>query len=181
MKDGYLARFGENIAAWRFWTERSRGRQVWRWQQSLQAKLLHGRERLAKEYESRDEIPQRWEWCWTTGIWPNGRGRMEDEAFQRAGRLRAVRSHPKRPLVLELARASFKAANIQSHRREWRNSYLETQQVRSWTEQELALLVPALKNSPFRASCKILPQVEQREKGEERSKLWSEFSPVFVF
>jgi len=179
LDDDYLAQFGEKTAIAMLPEESVNGQQISRAVKAQLNVLYNARNWLGKSAHS--SAPAQW----ILDNWYLVQREAAEAAitFRRAGRLRAVRgSNGHRPYIIELSKAIIEATVgcFTAHRLEL--FLTGARSGRPFTEQELSLLIPALKLTlveRLAALCPAVKSLQEEKEQEEEAHLNKTMEHIF--
>ena len=142
MDDKHLGQFGENTARAMRAEGNMRGRAVWRDTLGQLREIRRVRDRISARRGPEEGAA---EWLLDNWYLAQREGRNGAEAFRRVRRIRYVLRGGRVPLIMELARAFVRAAGKEAGPERLAIFLERAQEGQVLTEQELSLLIPALK------------------------------------
>ena len=142
MDDKHLGQFGENTARAMRAEGNMRGRAVWRDTLGQLREIRRVRVRISARRGPEEGAA---EWLLDNWYLAQREGRNGAEAFRRVRCIRYVLRGGRVPLIMELARAFVRAAGKEAGPERLAIFLERAQEGQALTEQELSLLIPALK------------------------------------
>ena len=164
MDDKHLGQFGENTARAMRAEGNMRGRAVWRDTLGQLREIRRVRDRISARRGPEEGAA---EWLLDNWYLAQREGRNGAEAFRRVRRIRYVLRGGRVPLIMELARAFVRAAGKEAGPERLAIFLERAQEGQALTEQELSLLIPALKCALTERLATLCRELEHLEDADE--------------
>ena len=164
MDDKHLGQFGENTARAMRAEGNMRGRAVWRDTLGQLREIRCVRDRISARRGPEEGAA---EWLLDNWYLAQREGRNGAEAFRRVRCIRYVLRGGRVPLIMELARAFVRAAGKEAGPERLAIFLERAQEGQALTEQELSLLIPALKCALTERLATLCRELEHLEDADE--------------
>lgn len=164
MDDKHLGQFGENTARAMRAEGNMRGRAVWRDTLGQLREIRRVRDRISARRGPEEGAA---EWLLDNWYLAQREGRNGAEAFRRVRCIRYVLRGGRVPLIMELARAFVRAAGKEAGPERLAIFLERAQEGQALTEQELSLLIPALKCALTERLATLCRELEHLEDADE--------------